>query len=138
MIDEIERLRAQIAQKDALIAKYEKRLEIDRVYEQIPEEERTTRDPVTGRLEWLRPRITTPEEREHMPDKILALEIGEAHLLELIRDAYEALRPPVDDPDPGLMEALRFYAWKADQRETSHDQEKDDQANPQQEPDQGT
>jgi hypothetical protein len=120
----------------ALVAKYEKRLEIDHVYEQIPKEERVARDPITGRLEWLRPRITTPEEREHMPDKILALEIGEVFLLELIRDAYNAVKD-IHGFDPDLLECLRFHAWKADERDRSHAKEEDDEADPGKEPSEG-
>jgi hypothetical protein len=128
-VDEIERLRA-------LVAKYEKRLEIDHVYEMIPEKERVTRDPITGRLEWLRPRITTPEERESLPDKILALEVGEVFLLELIRDAYNAVKD-IHGFDPDLLESLRFHAWKADQRDRSHAQEEDGKADPREESSEG-
>jgi hypothetical protein len=130
MIEEIERLRAQLAQKDALVAKYEKRLEIDHYYT-MPEP-----GEVSDRRTRLVRREATPEQRETMPDKILALEIGEVFLLELIRDAYNAVKD-IHGFDPDLLECLRFHAWKADQRDRSHAKEEDDEADPGKEPSEG-
>ena len=106
-IEEIEHLRARIA-------KLEARLEIDHAF-RLPEPGEQG-DDITGLV-----RFEIPEdERDTMTDKVTCIEIENAHLEGIIRDIYYAVKDDTAIP-PTLLEAARFYAWKADRRKAPQD-----------------